>query len=909
MSQSPLSQNRPGGYCTTTEHTHLLKYRHVSICKNGLNCNENLKNSEQHCKLFRHCKMACDYGGICIYFHDTNHLKEYEHPFNQPCPFTPYSCKQYIKFLQYNKRNNLDQGTAKIMHEKLKRHYLKYSHVCSWARNCTETKDEHMRNTIHISRIMCSDSDKCNKLLEEDHLNSFSHPNIRDIRLLCDYSTHKCKDRNIKDHSIKYRHRSFEDPLGVAQYFALNRKINFTSNQNEIINRIKSYFNKTKIDIKPDILNWIRSLQPIHRCTQEIFESIIVHGHVMSRSYMNRLRDPKNNSKIDDDINDIDNELNSKEQAINYFFKPKEIDKIRSRTTEMAHASLTNPLGIGYKPDKGLGTNQHVFSVLGPNPGKQKERWKQFHSAKLHCSTEEYKYTAALELMAATGLEKKKLQVELKDIIKRWTTIDSHHIFEAHVPQLILLNYIDHIYMPKNISETLSSQVQQSTKYLFKNSLTITEDVVSLTHGLALKGDFMIILTNDPIETDKTQQNLQCLTCYVAPIPVDHDTDDYHYPDQWSYINNNPPSVHEIVIKQHKFKAGTNLFHQGCNTDDFISYCLKTKRNIGEKIRYRLTSLEYIHVTAGSQIVAFQNVMIKDEQIDEFHNSYIVEYNNSNATSTHDNSENKRPNIFRRVKDFTLGNNDNDNPDKEKHLTAFKDPVLNSNDDSNQKQHFLSCKGFILDNEDDDDSGKGKHFASSKDSVKNNGGSSDHINHFKNECKKALKSMLNVTSGYVFDNPTSSEENLPPLSQQAQEPQIKIRKQRKTKKGDSTNVGEKTSKQSPGLQAIFGASTQNVIISPKENLPSAAAATAITINGDDCLSSTSPPRALTQRQQRALRIISPLPTITTTISSSQQQLSSLTLSPNLTPIGTTTPPSLSSQQQQRLHSQKLQNTH
>ncbi|CAF1452297.1 unnamed protein product, partial [Didymodactylos carnosus] len=907
-----------GGHCSTTENSHLLTYRHVPICEDGLNCNQYLKKSEQHCKSFRHCKMACDYRGNCIYFNDTNHLTKYEHPFNQPCPFTPYSCKQYIKFLQYNE-HNLNQEINKTMYEKLKIHYLKYSHVCSWGRNCTETKsEEHMRNTIHIPRKMCSDLDKCNKLIEDDHLNSFSHPNIRDIRLLCDYSTNKCKDRNIEGHCIKYRHRSFEEPLGVAKSFALNRKINFTSNQNEITNNIKTYYKKTKIEIKSDILNWIRSLQPVHRCTHEIFESIIVHGHVMSRSYMNHLKDPnfvadaanehndirrivahripselklikdyifdiiskeyinlKKDKLIqltDEEINDMDNELNSKPQAINFLnlFKPNEIDIIRSRTIDIAHASITlhkSPLGIGYKPDQDLGTHQHVFSILGPHtgqyygdivivfkhelmlhpdanftvqaattfnsgntykfrpwvkdPGIQEERWKQFHSSKLHCSIEGYEYSAALELMATTGLEKKQIQVELTDIINRWTSVDSHHIFEAHLPQLIPLNYIDYIYMPKNIFESLSPQIQHNTKQLFRNSLTITENIVSLTQGLgsiqlpdpsrinyqnyiieqllnriksrifslsdarilstlysitisipptsfktqvtipetiskylskinrkkngddciyiyfkALKGDFMIILTNDRIDTKKTQQNLQCLTCYVAPIPIDHDTDDCHYPNPWSYINNNPPSVHEIVVEKGEFKVGTNLFHQGCNTDDFISYCLKIKRNTGEvslihcgansiynhiplnctfsKSDIDLTSLEYIHLAAGSQIVAFQNVMIKHQQIDEFHTSYIIEYGNnnsmncgnsntkksnidSNSTSTHDNSENKCTDILPLVKDLALGNKDNDDSDREKYLTSFNDSVLNSNDDgnSNKQQRLIPCKDSI----------------------------------------------------------------------------------------------------------------------------------------------------------------------------------------------------------------------
>ncbi|CAF1119478.1 unnamed protein product, partial [Didymodactylos carnosus] len=91
------------------------------LCEDGPNCNKNLKKSEEHCKSFRHCKRACDYRGNCIYFNDTNHLTKYEQPFNQPCSFTPYSCKKYIKFLQYNKRS-LNEETHKVMHKKLKIH-------------------------------------------------------------------------------------------------------------------------------------------------------------------------------------------------------------------------------------------------------------------------------------------------------------------------------------------------------------------------------------------------------------------------------------------------------------------------------------------------------------------------------------------------------------------------------------------------------------------------------------------------------------------------------------------------------------------------------------------------------------------------------------------------------------------
>ncbi|CAF1646500.1 unnamed protein product, partial [Rotaria magnacalcarata] len=39
-------------------------------------------------------------------------------------------------------------------------------------------------------------------------------------------------------------------------------------------------------------MDWIRTVRPVHRCRPEIFESILLHGHVMSRDYMDQLKDP-----------------------------------------------------------------------------------------------------------------------------------------------------------------------------------------------------------------------------------------------------------------------------------------------------------------------------------------------------------------------------------------------------------------------------------------------------------------------------------------------------------------------------------------------------------------------------------------------------------------------------------------
>ena len=89
------------------------------------------------------------------------------------------------------------------------------------------------------------------------------------------------------------------DDSGVVRYFNLNQNIDFVQNQKDNIARVTRYIENEKWkqlssgSISDEIIDWIRTVQPVHRCSPEIFESILLHGHVMGREYMEHLKKPK----------------------------------------------------------------------------------------------------------------------------------------------------------------------------------------------------------------------------------------------------------------------------------------------------------------------------------------------------------------------------------------------------------------------------------------------------------------------------------------------------------------------------------------------------------------------------------------------------------------------------------------
>ncbi|CAF4422869.1 unnamed protein product [Rotaria sp. Silwood2] len=882
-----------GGYCQDTSDDHEKAYRHLPLCNSFQKCLEYQKHIKSHCEQYRHCMPRCQYENHCVYFHNKKHYENYQHPFPKPCPFTPYHCRLHEQFIITKNK--------KLLSHDIHQHCLNFAHVCRFGRNCNDKDSLHWEKSIHVPRYLCSLSNKCDKLVQEDHLNSFTHPNIRDIRFLCKYAD-KCYARRDPKHLSKFRHIiTFEDS-GVVRYYNLNKDINFVENQKNNIERVINYINKEnweplKLESIPhEIIDWISTVQPVHRCKSEILESILLHGHVMSRDYIEQLKKPIfvansilqhsrlrrikylkekkcaqdareyvnalvtdefekhrfENTNINDIISKVEPLLpdivisesrkqliKNKEVILSSILSQDDMETIKTTSIEIAQASIklhSNPAGLGNAPDQELGTNKNVFSILGPHLGHyygdifivfkreilhhpdasfsiqaaityalgqcfqwrpwlgndstlSNDRIRLFHNTKLHASVTGYEYATALELIATTSetLKKKSMNIDLKTILHRWINVDSHMNIEARLPQLIPLDYIDHIYMTQNTFDSLSLYARKSIDTIFKNRITKTSHEIELNpidkeigpkpnskareeyqnfviqdlidkfgqrdiHSIirpiqgsvitipsinfndhfvlpltisqayeqyqidhsnvsnnitvyiywqVMNGDMMLTLSNKQIDTGESQPDLNCLICYIAEKPS---TNDIHYHEYVSYLHSGRPFQHEIILAERRYTAKSTSFYLGCNTDDFMTFCLEIQRSTGKvilshagpnsiynhekisctfsKVDLDLNQLNFIHVSAGTRTVPIRNLIVTFEKLLDLDPAFDKNFKKVSFLSTTSISTNIQDDIDNNVSSFDTSNNKDEksvgfvNQVKDK-IIQVKDQVMN----------------------------------------------------------------------------------------------------------------------------------------------------------------------------------------------------------------------------------------
>ncbi|CAF1469346.1 unnamed protein product [Adineta ricciae] len=191
-------------------------------------------------------------------------------------------------------------------------------------------------------------------------------------------------------------------------------------------------------------------------------------------------------------------------------------------------------------------------------------------------------------------------------------------------------NFETHTLLPLTISQAFAQYRSDHTQ--------TSRDNTTIIYWQAMGGDMMLTLSSDKDEPDKNRMSSRSLICYLARTP---DTNKDEYREEASYLNSGYPSEHETYVRKEAYAAGSKTFYIGCNTDDFMTFCLKIQRSIGKitlshagpnslynnsticftfgKTELDLVALEFIRLSAGKCAVPIRNVMICFEEQSDLH--------------------------------------------------------------------------------------------------------------------------------------------------------------------------------------------------------------------------------------------------------------------------------------------------
>ena len=292
-----------GGHCRDIENQrHCREYLHPPLCP--LTGSPKICDDDNHMLWFRHqAKRSNDPDTGRKDYRGRDYLKQYNNASEDDdvnekrganhypiCPWTPFHCRQHSLLVEATNIQGLPGDVQDHCHE--------FRHICRFGGQCEETSTFHWEMTIHIARKQCSEGKHCSQINREDHLNSFSHPGIADIRRLCHFSGSECRDRQQLEHLVRYRHQGNNDCSSVIPYYGLNSQINFIQNQQDIISTIHQSAErlklKTPLSIPRPVLKCIQGLSPIYQCSKVIFEMILAQGHVMSNKRLAQLTNVQN---------------------------------------------------------------------------------------------------------------------------------------------------------------------------------------------------------------------------------------------------------------------------------------------------------------------------------------------------------------------------------------------------------------------------------------------------------------------------------------------------------------------------------------------------------------------------------------------------------------------------------------
>ncbi|KAH3761002.1 TIGR02452 family protein [Pelomyxa schiedti] len=480
------------GACTIYSPSHAEKYSHPPPCRYGPDCRE---TGETHCREYRHAQTDCKFGKTCAYIPGNIaltpaeiilHLRNFRHPFLPPCTFQP--------------------NCTKVADDN---HTTMFSHHCWYGAQCNKLGDgRHCNLFTHAEREMCRFGTHCTKMADGIHMQQFSHPHMRDLRRQCKYGIF-CLDKSVH-HRMEYDHPASNIP--ICEIRMLNKSIDFYGNKETMFSSLNQA-NGGRVTVNPKILSWVRKFRPMHRCKPDVMKLIVKHGVVVSLKFQEYLQKNPYYAALQEVYQhaairnflarhaagfDTHKPVSSWAKLLlkSVLLKGIHVSKKDTKVTRskvdtligrdssaqlkqmvlsVAETVKTHQTkGIGYCKDTLLGTDDQVFTVVGPTLRpygygnivlvfSQDIMYHPDFNMSPHAATgyidyppkpgevETYhraKTTAAIdgwdELIAATIQERFKGH-SIEQIKHSYTHQDPHICVEGHLPSTVPLSYVEKI--------------------------------------------------------------------------------------------------------------------------------------------------------------------------------------------------------------------------------------------------------------------------------------------------------------------------------------------------------------------------------------------------------------------------------------------------------------------------------
>jgi len=273
--------------------------------------------------------------------------------------------------------------------------------------------------------------------------------------------------------------------------------------------------------------------------------------------------------------------------------------------------------------------------------------------------------------------------------MKKKIAKNNFHFHRGTIITLPASHFTQYICIPMTISQSF---YQYQTTNGKSDSIYI--------YWQALGGDMMLTISKYQIDSSKDQSHNPSLMCYIADILPNNNINDYR--ESFSYLTNNYPYSHDMLVQSCNFKAKSNSFHRGCNIYDYITYCLQIRQKTGEVIlthagansiynhqmidctfqrsELDLTKLDYIQVSACNRMVPIRNLVIRHEPIEEYHPSFDKDFKQGSeplvSSSKHTTSN--------------ISSKDDQQPDDRSVWNVFKDKVFGKDDTS-----LIPCRDSV----------------------------------------------------------------------------------------------------------------------------------------------------------------------------------------------------------------------